>query len=313
MKIAAIDVGSNSIKLVVVDAAASDSFAVLAREKDPTHLGHDTLLQGRLSPDAIGRAVECLKRFRAIAETRGAERIFAVATASVREARNSAQFITEVQRKAGVSIEVLSAIEEGRLTGLAAAQGCGRPGASLLNIDIGGGSTEVSLMRDGAPARLLSVKLGAIGLTEKYIATDPPKNKELKALKQEVQAALERPARELKGERWQQATGTSGTILAIGNALRLRAMSQGREPEGAQPAGDEIKLSKLISFNSRMSEMNSAQRRAVPGISSQRFEIIVAGGQILEGVMQALRIESLRTCGWALREGVHSFRLFQDC
>ena len=107
MKIAAIDVGSNSIKLVVVDAAASDSLAVLAREKETVRLGHDTLQQERLSPDAIGRAVDCIKRFRSIAEARGAERIFAVATASVREARNSAQFIEEVERKAGVSVALI--------------------------------------------------------------------------------------------------------------------------------------------------------------------------------------------------------------
>src|SRR6202040_4164171 len=124
MKIAAIDVGSNSIKLVVVDAAASDSLAVLAREKDTVRLGQDTLRQGRLSPAAIERAADCIKRFRSIAEARGAERIFAVATASVREANNSAQFLKDIQRVAGVSVEILSAIEEGRLIGLAAAQGC---------------------------------------------------------------------------------------------------------------------------------------------------------------------------------------------
>jgi exopolyphosphatase / guanosine-5'-triphosphate,3'-diphosphate pyrophosphatase len=309
MKIAAIDVGSNSIKLAVVDAAASDSFAVLAREKEAVRLGHDTLMQGRLSPEAIGRAVDCIKRFRAIAETRGADRIFGVATASVREAKNSSQFIREVERKAGVSVEVLSAIEEGRLIGVAAAQGCGRPEASILNIDIGGGSTEISLMRDSSPDQLLSVKLGAIGLTEKFLKTDPPKNKEIKALKAEVQAALERPARELKGQRWQQSTGTSGSILAIGNALRLRALNQGRQAEGAQPAGDEIKIGKLMGFNARMLEMNFSERRAVPGITNQRSEIIIAGGHILEGVMQALRIESLRTCSWALREGVIIDRL----
>src|SRR5882724_10916363 len=219
MKIAAIDVGSNSIKLVVVDAAASDSLAVLAREKD-------TLREERLSSAAIERAVDCIKRFRSIAEARGAERVFAVATASVREARNSAQFIKEVERKAGVSVEVLSAIEEGRLIGLAASQGCAGAGASILNFDIGGGSTEISLMRDGTPAGLFSVKLGAIGLTEQFIFNDPPKSKELKALKEEVRAALERPARELQGARWQQANGTSGTILAIGTSLRLRAASE---------------------------------------------------------------------------------------
>src|SRR5260370_17103702 len=226
MKIAAIDVGSNSIKLVVVDAAASDSLAVLAREKEPVRLGHDTLREERLCRDGMGRVVDCIKGFRAMAEARGAERIFAVATASVREARNSAQFIKEVERKAGVSVEVLSAIEEGRLIGLAASQSCAGPGTSMLNVDIGGGSTEISLMRDGAPTSPFSVKLGAIGLSQQFIFNDPPKAQELKALKEEVRAALERPARELRGARWQQATGTSGTILAIGPSLPLRALRQ---------------------------------------------------------------------------------------
>src|ERR1044072_1855021 len=310
MKIAAIDVGSNSIKLIVVDAAASDSFAVLARDKAPVRLGHDTLRLEKLSPGAIERAAQCIRSFRSIAETRGAERIFAVATASVREARNSAQFIREVNRIAGVSVEVLSPIEEARLMGVAAAQGCGAPGPSILNIDIGGGSTEMSLMRNGAPAGLLSVKLGTVGTSERFLESDPPKAKELRALREEGRAALERPARELIGSRWQLVTGTSGTILAIGTALRLRALSspEGQE-EGAKPAGDEMTLPKLMRFNSRLAEMSAAERRRVPGISTQRSEIIIGGGQILEGVMQALRIDSLRTCGWALREGVLIDRL----
>jgi exopolyphosphatase/guanosine-5'-triphosphate,3'-diphosphate pyrophosphatase len=308
MKLAAIDIGSNSIKLLVVDAAASDSFAVLAREKDMVRLGQETLRQGKLSPSAIERAVECLKRFRSIAEARGAERIFAAATASVREASNSAQFIKDVQRKTGVAVEILSPIEEGRLIGLAAAQACSNSERSILNVDIGGGSTELSLMRDGTPGTLLSVRLGAIGLTEQFISSDPPKAKELKAMKEEIRSALERPARELKSEHWQSTTGTSGTILAIGTALRLRGLNGG-EQEGARPAGDEIELAKLSAFNSRTGELNASERRLVPGISSQRSEIIIAGGQILEGVMRALGTNSLRTCSWALREGVLIDRL----
>src|SRR2546430_17689334 len=109
MKIAAIDVGSNSIKLVVVDAAASDSFAVLAREKDTVRLGHDTLRLEQLSSPAIERATDCIRRFRSIAAARGAERIFAVSTASVREARNSYQFIRVIERKACVPVEIISA------------------------------------------------------------------------------------------------------------------------------------------------------------------------------------------------------------
>jgi exopolyphosphatase/guanosine-5'-triphosphate,3'-diphosphate pyrophosphatase len=227
----------------------------------------------------------------------------------VREARNAKQFIKEIDRRTGVRVSILSAIEEARLIGIAASHGCTSGGASLINIDIGGGSTEISLMRDGSPAQLFSVKLGAVGLTERYIKSDPVAPKEVRPLIEEVRAALERPGRELRGARWQLATGTSGTILAIGEALRPRSTDDERRLQGAQPAGDEIVLSKLARFNSRVAGLKLSERQALPGISAQRSEIIVAGGQILEGAMRALGINLLRTCSWALREGVLIDRL----
>jgi exopolyphosphatase/guanosine-5'-triphosphate,3'-diphosphate pyrophosphatase len=310
LKLAAIDIGSNSIKLVVVDAAASDSFAVLAREKETVRLGHNTLREGYLSADNIRRAAECIKRFRSIAEARGAEQLIAIATASVREAHNSAEFIQEVEKQTGVRVEILSGIEEARLIGIAAAQGSGAQIASLINIDIGGGSTEISLVRNGVPDELYSVKLGAVGLTESYLSADPPKPKEMRALRDEIRSALERPSRELRNLRWQRATGTSGTILAIGETLRLRGLREAeRREQGAQPAGAEIIFSQLERFNERAAEMSVAERKALPGISAQRAEIVVAGGQILEGVMRSLGINALRTCDYALREGVIIDRL----
>jgi len=305
LKLAAIDIGSNSIKLAVVDAAASDSFAVLTREKDVVRLGHETLREGHINPAAIERAVNSIKRFRSIAEARGAETIIAVATASVREARNSAEFIAEVERQTGVRVEILSGIEEARLIGLAAAQGCAGRGATNINIDIGGGSTEISIFRDGVAATLFSVKLGAVALTETYLLTDPPKAKELSSLRSEVRAAFERPARELRGAKWQQATGTSGTILAVGATLRSRTTTDAqRKNQAAQPADAEIALGQLLRLNITVATMSLAERRNLPEISSQRSEIIVAGGQILEGAMRGLGINVLRTCDWALREGL---------
>jgi exopolyphosphatase/guanosine-5'-triphosphate,3'-diphosphate pyrophosphatase len=307
LRLAAIDIGSNSIKLIVVEASAGESFAVLSREKEVVRLGHDTLREGFLSPEAIERAADTIKRFRSIAEARGAETTLAIATASVREARNSAEFIEEVERRAGLRVEVLSGIEEARIIGLAASTGCSpTPGAPLINVDIGGGSTEVSLMREGLPQQLFSVKLGAVGLTEAYIANDPPKPKEVRALRSEIRAALERPAREMRGARWWHATGTSGTIIAIGEALRLRAQAReaGGEAQGVQPAGMEIAFGNLARLNEKLVSMALAERKDVPGISPQRAEIVVAGGQILEGVMSALGINMLRTCDYALREGV---------
>src|SRR5205085_2426292 len=108
MKLAAIDIGSNSIKLVVVDAAASDSFAVLGREREVVRLGHETLTKRRLSTAAIQRAINCIQRFRTAAEVRQVEAIVAVATASVREARNASHFIKQVEKATGIRVEVLS-------------------------------------------------------------------------------------------------------------------------------------------------------------------------------------------------------------
>lgn len=203
MKFAAIDIGSNSIKLVVVDAAASDSFAVLTREKETVRLGHGTLLKGHLGRDAILTATDCIRRFRSMAEARGAERIVATGTAAVREANNSAEFINAVEQTTGIKVEILSGIEEARLIGLAASHGCSGKGLTTLNIDIGGGSTEISVFRDGVPLRLHSMRLGAVGLTERYL-------KSVRDMQLEIRAAVERPARELHDCRWDHVTGTSG-------------------------------------------------------------------------------------------------------
>ena len=303
MKLAAIDIGSNSIKLLVVDAAGSDSFAVLAREKEVVRIGHNTLRDGFLSDDAIQRAADTVKRFRSISEARGAERFFAIATASVREASNAQEFIETVEQQTGVRVDILSGVEEARLIGIAAANGCGSDGSSLINIDIGGGSTEISLMRDGVPVDLFSVKLGAVGTSERLLPNDPPKQKEIHALKEVIGSAMERPRRELRGRNWQHATGTSGTIIALGEVLR-RNMSPAKELQAVQPAGADIVLSKLSKLNERLAKMDVQERRSAFGLSPQRAEIVVAGGHILEGVMRALGINYLRTCDWALREGV---------
>jgi len=303
LKFAAIDIGSNSIKLVVVEAAASDSFAVLSREREVVRLGHETLLKGHLSRAAILRATECIARLRSIAEARGAQRIVATATAAVREANNSANFIKAIEEKTGIRVEILSGIEEARLIGVAASHGCGAKGAPTLNIDIGGGSTEISIFRDGLPIKLLSMKLGAVGMTERFLTSDPPRAKALEVLRTEVRAALERPARELRDYRWEHVTGTSGTILAIGYALR-----QGGE-QTVQPAENRIKLRELAEFNSSVAAMTIQERKNAARLTPQRAEIIVAGGLILEETMRALGIKSLSTCEWSLREGVIIDRL----
>jgi len=294
--------------MAVVDAAAPDSFAVLSREREVVRLGHETLRKGRIPADTIERAVSCIQRFKNISDACQAEVLVAVATASVREARNGPQFLREVEKKTGVHAEMLSGVEEARLIGLAASHGCALSGATNINIDIGGGSTEISVFRDGSAVSLYSVRVGAVRLTERYISSDPPKTKELSNLKSEVHAAFERPARELRNAKWRRASGTSGTILAIGASLR-NSNSKSSKNQAAAPTETEIPLSQLARLNVELAGMDLAERRALKGISSQRSEIIVAGGQILEGAMRALGINVISTCDWALREGVIIDRL----
>ncbi|MEP6902641.1 MAG: Ppx/GppA phosphatase family protein [Actinomycetota bacterium] len=295
--IAAIDIGSNSLKLAIIQAAASDSFTVISQERERVRLGHETLKTHRLSAEAINLSADAIAKFRSIAESRNADLIIAVATASVREAQNAAEFVSEIKKRTGVSVEILSSLEEARLIGIAAAQNFNFQKGSLLNIDIGGGSTELSLMRDGEPHKLFSMKLGAVGLTERFIASNPPKKKELENLRVEIASALERPLRKIKGETWQISTGTSGTILNLASLINF----QNGENAEQKPS---IPIKKLAALNEMLARIPLEERAKLPSISTQRAEVIVAGGQILENVMRALKIETLAPCAYALREGV---------
>jgi len=296
-KLAAIDIGSNSLKLVIVEAAASDSFTVILQDRERVRLGHETLRNKFLSKEAIDLSAAAIAKFRAIAESREVNSIIAVATASVREANNAGEFVSEIEQRTGIRVDVLSSIEEARLIGIAAAQFFGADDASLLNIDIGGGSTELSLMKNGEPHKLFSMKLGAVGLTEKFLFSNPPKKKELENLQLEIVSALQQPLRKTKNAAWQFSTGTSGTIVNLADLLNF----QTAENAAAKP---EIQLKKLIALNKMMASLPLEKRAELPVISPQRAEVIVAGGQILEGVMRAFKIQTLQPCGYALREGV---------
>ncbi|CAN5163747.1 Ppx/GppA phosphatase family protein [soil metagenome] len=296
-KLAAIDIGSNSLKLVIIEAAASDSFTVLLQDRERVRLGHETLKNRFLSEEAIDLSAAAIGKFRSIAESREVDSIIAVATASVRQAENAAEFVDEIERRTGIRIEVLSSLEEARLIGVAVAQFFGADKDSLLNIDIGGGSTELSLMRNGAPDKLFSMKLGAVGLTEKFILSNPPKAKEIRDLQAEIVFALKQPMRKMKGEKWKFSSGTSGTILNLAGLINAQT-------SGNSSDNPEIQLKKLIALNKTLVKISLEKRTQLPVISPRRAEVIVAGGQILEGVMRAFDIQTLQPCVYALREGV---------
>lgn len=296
-RLAAIDIGSNSLKLAVIEAASTDSFTLIAEDRERVRLGHGTLQNHILSDEAFALCREAVSRFKSIAENREADALIAVATASVREARNSGRFVDELERQTGVRLEVLSSIEEARLIGLAVAEFFGSAHSRILNIDIGGGSTEVSLMKDGEPDKLFSMKLGAVGLTERFLLDDPPSKKQMKKLRKEIRFALTQPARKVEGKGWEIASGTSGTVKAV-------SMLIAGIPESDDPYTPPIRYADLVETNKKIREMTLEERAALPMINERRAEVIIAGGQILEGVMQKLGIETVVPCPYALREGV---------
>ena len=296
-RLAAIDIGSNSLKLAVVEAAASNSFTVISEDRERIRLGKETLQKKYLSDEAIELSIDAIARFRSIAETREADSIIAVATASVRGAKNSSEFVTRVEEETGVRIEILPSLEEARLIGIAASQYFGKKESSLLNIDIGGGSTEISYMKNGEPKKLFSMKLGAVGLTEKFLLSDPIKRVEMKKMRNEIRFALRKPKRKVKGESWSIATGTSGTVMSLASILNF----QDSDNLLGKPV---IHFKRLVAMNKIIAELTLKQRTKIPVINERRAEVIIAGGQILEGVMDALKIETIEPCSYALREGV---------
>jgi exopolyphosphatase/guanosine-5'-triphosphate,3'-diphosphate pyrophosphatase len=286
--IAAIDIGSNSVKLAVAEISG-DSLSFIFQERERVRL--DKILREKfLSPEAVEKSAAAVGKFRSIAENLRAETIIAVATASAREAINSDDFVREIQQRTGVCVTVLAADEEARLIGLAARHYFQSEKGTLLNIDIGGGSTELSLMKTGAPEKLFSMKLGAVGLTGKFVSNNPPSEREIENLRAEIRRHLQKPAEELSGENWQTATGTSGTILKFAALLN--------------PENGEIYFQPLVELNRKLAQMTVAGRAALPNISEKRAELLVAGGLILEGVMRALKIGKIQPCEHALREGV---------
>jgi exopolyphosphatase / guanosine-5'-triphosphate,3'-diphosphate pyrophosphatase len=287
MKIAAIDIGSNSMKLAVAEVNGSD-FNVTQRDRRRVRLAAMFTEEFVLSGDAFMQARKAMSELCAVAHENGADVIIAAATAAIREAVNRDEFVGEMETLTGIQIRILSDIEEAMLTGLAAYHQI-KHGA-LLNIDIGGGSTELCLMKDGVPARFISIPIGAVNLTRECLSGDPPGDSELAALCTRIEARLLPAHAELKDESWEITTGTSGTILHFASLLGF--------------GETEIPLSRIGGLNSVLARLTIEERTRLPNLSRERAEIIVAGGRILESVMRVLGVDRLRPCSFALREGL---------
>ena len=303
--LAAIDVGTNSIHMVVVRIQPSlPAFTIVAREKTMVRLGDCDPRNGNLKAAAIERAIVTLKRCQEISNSLKTEQIIAVATSAVREAPNGREFLERVEAEVGLCINLISGPEEARRIYLGVLSGLEFNGQPHAIIDIGGGSTELILGDGREPRSLSSTKVGAVRLTAEYITTDPISPSEFQALQFYIRGMLERPIEELKahlkpGEAL-RLIGTSGTIETL-------AAIHAKEKIGLIPSplnGYSFKLRDLQETVSRLRRLTQAERMGISGINDRRAEIILAGALILQEAMILLQVDTIAICERSLREGV---------
>lgn len=301
----AIDIGTNSIHMVVVKINAQiPSFSIIAKEKDTVRLGDRDPVTGNLTQEAMARGLAALKRCQNLAKTLKADQLIAVATSATREAPNGGEFLRKIEDELGIIVDLISGQEEARRIYLGVLSGMDFRGKVHALIDIGGGSTEI-ILGDSQEARFLSsTKIGAVRLTQEFIHSDPINIRELIALQAYVRGMLERPVEEFKqalqeGEK-PILVGTSGTAETI-------ALIHATEKQGIEPLtlnNYQIPRRDIEAILNRLLTMNYSQRSALPGMSERRAEIIIAGVVILVEAMKMLNIDSLTICERALREGV---------
>lgn len=303
--LAAIDMGTNSLHMVVVTIEPKlPAFTIITREKETVRLGDRNPETGELKPEVMTRAIATLRRFQDIAKSCNAHSIIAVATSAVREAPNGREFLHQVKEEIGLNVDLISGYEEARRIYLGVLSGMEFNNQPHAIIDIGGGSTEIILGDSHEPRSLSSTKIGAVRITSEFITTDPISNSEYQYLQAYVRGMLERAAEDLQahlqpGEIF-RLVGTSGTIETVATIIA-------REKTGTVPSpltGYEFSLRELRQLVDRLRKLNYSERAAIPGMNDRRSEIILAGATILQEAMTLLEAETLVVCERSLREGI---------
>ena len=271
----------------------------MSSTKSTLRLAENTDDRGDITTSGADRLVSTVSEFAGIAKTSGCEEMMAFATSAVRDANNSEAVLARVRAETGVNLEVLSGVDEARLTFLAVRRWYGWSAGRILNLDIGGGSLELTAGGDEDPDVAFSLQLGAGRLTRDWLQADPPGKRRVAVLRDWLDAELVGPAKGLRAAGdWDRTVGTSKTFRSL-------ARLTGAAPSAAGPRAKRTLTSsglrQLIAFISRMT---AADRAELEGVSSDRSQQIVAGALIAEATMRALGVDELEICPWALREGL---------
>lgn len=260
--------------------------------------------RGKITREGADHLIRTVRDAVESAAAMGCEDLMAFATSAVRDASNVAEVLSRVHAETGVELDVLSGEEEAILTFLAVRRWCGWSAGRVLMVDVGGGSLEIATGMDEEPEVAVSLPLGAGRLTRSRLAHDPPRRRELEALRAYLVEELEEPASKIR------QAGTPDRVVGTSKTIRSLARLSGAAPSSAGPRArrtlTDAGLRQVIAFISRMSADDLAE---LEGVSASRSHQLVAGALVVQATMRALDIEEMDLCPWALREGVILRRL----
>ena len=300
MQIAAIDIGTNSVHMIVVRVRPDLSFEVVDREKAMVRLGAGGLDGRALTADAITSTLQALSRFKRIAESHQVDQIVAAATSATREARNGGEFLARIERETGIRTRVISGAEEARLIHQAAVYGVDVGSARAVVIDVGGGSVEITLGTGTTIQLARSFKIGVIRLTERFVRTDPLDPDDERRLTKHVLAEIDRHCEQIAAIGFDRVIGTSGTILSLG-AVAATA-DRGTPPPELRNL--RVSAKQLRRLRKNVVELDLEQRLAIPGLDPRRADLIVGGAVLVDTILRRLGATELTLCDLALREGL---------
>jgi exopolyphosphatase/guanosine-5'-triphosphate,3'-diphosphate pyrophosphatase len=304
MRLGVIDVGSNTVHLLVVDAYVGAQPLAESSHKIELRLAEYVDPDGSIDLAGADALVAFTRECLTIAEDKGVEDLLAFATSAIREAPNGEAVLARVREETGVELQVLSGQDESKLTFLAVRRWFGWSSGRLLVIDIGGGSLELAAGIDEVPDVALSLPLGAGRLTRTGLAGDPPRPAQVKAVRKQVRADIARVLRDVnKAGEPDRFVGTSKTLRSL-----ARIAGAARSAEGPY-AVRTLERKRVAALVAKLAEMTAAERSQLPGVSVERAPQMLAGAVVAEAAMDLLGIERLDICPWALREGVILRRL----
>jgi exopolyphosphatase/guanosine-5'-triphosphate,3'-diphosphate pyrophosphatase len=298
MRLAAIDIGTNSVHMIVVHVRPDLSFEVVDREKEMVRLGAGGLDGRSLTDTAIGAALQALSKFKRLAESHQVDEILAAATSATREAENGAEFMATLQRDTGIRPRVISGAEEARLIHLAAVYGVDVKGKAVV-IDIGGGSVEITCGGD-KPQLAKSFKIGVIRLTERFVKSDPLTEREERKLVRHIQKEIDEHIAAIEAAGFERVIGTSGTILSLGQVAACEM--SGEAPEELRNL--RIPAKEIHRLRKKVVRLPLEQRLRISGLEARRADLVGAGAVLLDTILRRLKSDEITLCDLALREGL---------